>query len=118
MSDRTDIQSVLSQMRTLQSQVQRNLQPPVNNVTAPQSPQSASSQLPSFADMLSNAVNSVAEQQNSANAMSTAYEKGDPSVDLPQVMIELQKASVSFEAMTQVRNKLVDAYKEIMSMPV
>ena len=39
-------------------------------------------------------------------------------MDLPEVMIASQKASVSFEAMKEVRNKLVDAYKDIMNMPV
>ncbi|MBR9885467.1 MAG: flagellar hook-basal body complex protein FliE, partial [Oceanospirillales bacterium] len=47
-----------------------------------------------------------------------AYELGDPSVDLPQVMIQAQKASVSFQAMTQVRNRLVSAYEEIMKMSI
>ncbi|MFP8965871.1 flagellar hook-basal body complex protein FliE [Pokkaliibacter sp. CJK22405] len=116
MDGRDDIQSVLSQMRSMQAQVQRTqIIPPVDTVTPTDS---ASQNLPSFSDMLADAVNSVAAQQNKASSMSTAYEKGDPSVDLPQVMIELQKASVSFEAMNQVRNKLVDAYKEIMSLSV
>ncbi|MDH2431268.1 flagellar hook-basal body complex protein FliE [Pokkaliibacter sp. MBI-7] len=116
MADRADIQSVLSQMRTLQAQVQKTSvpKPDAQSVDAV----TQSSELPSFADMLNQAVNSVSEQQNKANSMSTAYEQGDPSVDLPQVMIELQKASISFDAMTQVRNRLVDAYKEIMSMTV
>jgi flagellar hook-basal body complex protein FliE len=39
-------------------------------------------------------------------------------VDLPQVMIQAQKASVSFQAMTQVRNRLVTAYEDIMKMPI
>jgi len=39
-------------------------------------------------------------------------------VDLPEVMIALQKSSVSFQAMTQVRNKMIEAYKEIINMPL
>jgi len=47
-----------------------------------------------------------------------SYEMGDPEVDITQVMIASQKSTVAFEAMTQVRNKLVTAYQEIMRMPV
>jgi flagellar hook-basal body complex protein FliE len=39
-------------------------------------------------------------------------------VNLPEVMIALQKASLSFQAMTEVRNKLVNAYQDIMNMPI
>ena len=41
-----------------------------------------------------------------------------PGVELPQVMMEMQKASVSFRAITEVRNKFVNAYQEIMNMPI
>jgi len=37
---------------------------------------------------------------------------------LPEVMIALQKASLSFQAMTEVRNRLVSAYQDIMNMPI
>ncbi len=73
---------------------------------------------PSFADMLGNAVNKVSETQQAANQLATAFEMGQSGVDLSDVMIASQKASVSFQAMTQVRNKLVQAYQDIMQMPV
>ena len=41
-----------------------------------------------------------------------------PGVELPQVMLEMQKANVSFRALAEVRNKFVDAYREIMNMPL
>jgi flagellar hook-basal body complex protein FliE len=56
--------------------------------------------------------------QSAAKDMVTRYEMGDPKVDLPEVMIALQKSSVSFQAMTQVRNKMIEAYKEIINMPL
>jgi len=43
---------------------------------------------------------------------------GVPGVELPQVMLEMQKANVSFRALTEVRNKFVEAYREIMNMPL
>ena len=73
---------------------------------------------PDFSDMFKNAVNQVNETQQSAGALSKQFEMGNPDIDVTDVMINLQKASVSFQAMTQVRNKLVGAYQEIMNMSV
>lgn len=73
---------------------------------------------PSFADVLGQAVNKVNDVQQTANQLATAFEMGDSGVDLTEVMIAKQKASLSFQGMTQVRNKLVQAYQDIMQMPV
>ena len=50
--------------------------------------------------------------------MATAWERGDSEISLTQVMVSLQKADVSFKAMMEVRNKMVDAYQEVMRMSV
>jgi flagellar hook-basal body complex protein FliE len=71
-----------------------------------------------FSSLLKNSIDKVAEMQNKAQSLSVAYESGDKSVDLTKVMLEVQKAGLAFRAMTEVRNKLVDAYREVMSMPV
>ena len=71
----------------------------------------------SFADSLSNALQSVNETQNAASDISASYERGE-TIDIAKVMLARQQASVSFEATLQVRNKLLSAYKDIMSMPV
>jgi flagellar hook-basal body complex protein FliE len=71
-----------------------------------------------FSQLLKDSINQVNETQKSASGLATAFEAGDPNVNLSEVMIALQKASVSFQAMTQVRNNLVSAYKEVMNMPV
>ena len=71
-----------------------------------------------FAALLKESVERVAEAQGSATEMAAALERGDADVTLPEVMIALQKASLSFQAMTEVRNQLVNAYQEIMNMPV
>lgn len=77
-----------------------------------------SQEVPSFGDMFESAFQTVNENQQAASELASRYEMGDPKVDLPEVMIALQKSSVSFQAMTQVRNKMVEAYKEIMNMPI
>ena len=70
-----------------------------------------------FADSLTQALNNVNDSQNRAGDISAAYERGE-TIDIAKVMLARQEASVSFEATLQVRNKLLSAYKDIMSMPV
>ncbi|MGO2371037.1 flagellar hook-basal body complex protein FliE [Pseudoalteromonas sp. KG3] len=71
-----------------------------------------------FGDLLSDALNTVNDLQANAKQKVTAVEMGDRNVSLADAMIASQKSSVAFEATVQVRNKLVEAYKEIMNMPV
>jgi len=73
---------------------------------------------PSIGEMMGSAINHVNATQQHAGSMSTRYTQGDPNIDLPEVMVAMQKSSVSFQAMSQVRNKLLEAYKDIMNMPV
>ena len=71
-----------------------------------------------FADMLGQAIGKVNETQQASSQLANAFEIGKSGVDLTDVMIASQKASVSFQALTQVRNKVVQAYQDIMQMPV
>ena len=71
-----------------------------------------------FAELLKTSIDAVNEAQSTATDMAAALERGDQSVALPEVMIALQKANLSFQAMTEVRNRLVNAYQEIMNMPI
>ena len=80
-------------------------------------PAPAAAQPTSFADTLNQALKSVNDGQQQAGALSESYERGE-TVDIAKVMLARQQASVGFEATLQVRNKLLSAYKDIMSMPV
>jgi flagellar hook-basal body complex protein FliE len=71
-----------------------------------------------FSNLFKGAVDKVNQTQQSAEKLATAFEKGDPGTDVAQVMLAMQKANLSFQAITQVRNKLVNAYQEIMNMQV
>ena len=71
-----------------------------------------------FASLLKQSVDQVNDMQQSATKLSSAFSAGDPNVDVAQVMVALQKAGVAFQAMTEVRNRLVSAYQDIMSMQV
>ncbi|MGZ5581288.1 MAG: flagellar hook-basal body complex protein FliE [Methylobacter sp.] len=71
-----------------------------------------------FAAMLKQTIGTVNEAQQTAGKMTEAFEAGDTNVSLAEVMVASQKATVSFQAMLQVRNKLVEAYKDVMNMPM
>jgi flagellar hook-basal body complex protein FliE len=71
-----------------------------------------------FSSLLQQTINSVNTSQQTAQKMAEAFEMGESNATLAEVMIASQKASVSFQAMLQVRNKLVDAYKDVMNMPI
>ena len=60
----------------------------------------------------------VNEQQAVATNLITDFQTGAGTASVAEVMVAMQKASLSFTAMTQVRNKLVEAYQEIMNMPI
>ena len=71
-----------------------------------------------FGQMLKSSLDSVNEAQQHARGLKVDFENGTTDASLAEVMIASQKASLSFQAMTQVRNKLLEAYKEVMNMPV
>ena len=101
------ISQVLAEMRALQARASGISEAPA-----------AAAQPSEFANLMKNSVDHVASMQNQATALADAYEGGDKSVDLTKVMLEVQKASLAFRAMTEVRNKLVDAYTQVMNMSV
>lgn len=71
-----------------------------------------------FSTMLKAALDNVNGLQEQTNDLRTRFDMGDKSVNLSDVMISGQKSSIAFEATVQVRNKVVEAYKTIMNMPV
>lgn len=70
-----------------------------------------------FGDAFKTAIAEVNNMQSQASAATEAYERGE-NTDIAAVMLARQQASIGFEATLQVRNKLLAAYKDIMSMPV
>jgi flagellar hook-basal body complex protein FliE len=68
-----------------------------------------------FADTLHTALKQVSAVQEHSSQMQVAYERGAVT-DIAQVMLARQEAGVAFEATLQVRNKLLNAYQDIMRM--
>ncbi|QOL27091.1 flagellar hook-basal body complex protein FliE [Thalassotalea sp. LPB0316] len=106
--------SLYAQMQSMALEATGNRLPTQMNTQVNQVNNSGSD----FANLLSDAVNKVNDVQKEAGEKRTAFELGDQNVTLAETMIAAQKASIAFDATVQVRNKFVEAYKEIMSMPV
>jgi len=124
MTDRVDINRLLVEMRSMKTQAQAFQRPEnlaakdVAGVAGQGLNVSKAQDVPSFGEMLDQAVNKVNSVQKASSSTAQAYELGDPNVDITDVMVASQKASVSFQSMVQVRNKLIDAYRDVMNMPV
>jgi len=106
-----DVSRVLAQIRSLQSQA--SFAP-----SAPRVESSAAQPQGGFAGVLKAAIGEVNQTQNHAAALQRSFAMGDEKTDLSTVMLASAKAQVEFKAMTEVRNRLVAAYQDIMNMPL
>ncbi|RTZ47566.1 flagellar hook-basal body complex protein FliE [Candidimonas sp. SYP-B2681] len=102
------IESMLSQMRAVANAAS----------AAPVRGNDAVPEVGGFAAELARSLGRVSDMQNSAAAQGRAFQLGAPDVALNDVMIDMQKAGIAFQATIQVRNRLVAAYQEIASMAV
>lgn len=99
-----EIEKVLAQMKAMAPAISENTIP--------------KSEGTEFSAFLKESIDKVNDTQMQAGQLAKAFETGDPNVNLSEVMVSIQKASISFEAMLQVRNKLVQAYQDVMNMPM
>ncbi|MCD7099432.1 flagellar hook-basal body complex protein FliE [Stenotrophomonas sp. MMGLT7] len=113
------INSILSQIRSYQNQMGQNVAPlgdAARSNAISGLGGSAPAQAPSFTETLRSAVAGVNEAQQKSGALAKAFELGDPSADLAKVMIASQQSQVAFRATVEVRNRLVQAYQDVMNM--
>lgn len=107
--DVSGVDSLLAQMRAAMAIAQGGVAPkPATN------PVGATD----FASVLKSTLDSVAQAQNHAESLQKAFVLGDDKVSLSEVMIDMQKANISFQTTVQVRNKVIAAYNDIMNMQV
>lgn len=111
MSNTISPDALLAQMRGMIEQAKMSSQ--TSEIPVP-----SQAQRDSFSNLLANAINTVNSNQQQANELATALQRKDPNVQMSEVMVSLEKASVSFQAMVEVRNRLVSAYQEIMNMQI
>lgn len=100
-----EINRILSQMRALSGEIQGRPATPAEE-SAP------------FGEILRQSIDAVSQQQAAASSLAARFESGATDVSVAEVMISMQKASLSFQAMTEVRNRLVEAYQQVMNMPI
>jgi len=118
MSNTIGVNDLLAQMRAMQSQVQ-GLQVPVKKIDVNAIEGGGEVDAKNgFSSILKNSIDKVNDTQMQSNKLQEAFQNGDPNVQVSEVLVAMQKSSVSFQAMVQVRNKITQAYQEIMNMPV
>ena len=100
--------TLLTQMRAMAAQAQGQTNSTSNSATGQSD----------FSELLKQSVEKVNDSQMDAKKLADGFQAGDPNIQVSEVMVALQKSNVSFQAMLQVRNKLVSAYQEIMNMQV
>ncbi len=113
------VSSILSQIRSYQSQMTPRPMEPVANPSSIDFGRQVGNVRPaSFTETLQNAIEGVNATQQKAGALATAFELGDPRADLARVMVAAQQSQVAFRATVEVRNRLVQAYQDVMNMPL
>ncbi|MGH8196074.1 MAG: flagellar hook-basal body complex protein FliE [Woeseiaceae bacterium] len=100
-------EQLLSQIRSLNAELQGKVETG-----------SAQANGAGFGDLLKQSISAVSATQQQAAVLKTGFENGANDANLVEVMVAAQKADLTFRAMTEVRNKLITAYQEIMNMPV
>ena len=114
-----NIQAMLQTLRSYQTQAAGGMDEDGNKVGGLNGLNgSQSTQGPSgFGDLVRQSVDKVNEAQTHAIQIASSYERGE-GVPLTDVVLSMQKSSLSFEATLQVRNKVLKAYEDILNMPV
>lgn len=110
-SVRADISEVLSKLREVSDQTKLFSDRPAE-VKNPET------HFDGVLSIAKDAVNNVNSLQSTTEQLKNAYIAGDSNVSMSQVIVASQKSKLAFEGLITVRNKLLEGYKEIMSMPV
>jgi flagellar hook-basal body complex protein FliE len=108
MSDAT-ISSILSQIRGMQAQTA--FRPSASEAVE-------STQNGGFGESLRKAIGQIDNDQKQAQNLATRFELGDPDASLTKVMMAQQTAQLSFRATVEMRNRIVQAYQDVMNMPM
>jgi flagellar hook-basal body complex protein FliE len=106
--DMNGIDRMLSQLRTASALASRK----------PEQKAPEAGEKGDFSNVLKNSLDQVNRAQNDAVQLSKSFSVGDPDTNLQDVMISIQKSTIAFQQAVQVRNRLVQAYHDIMNMSV
>ena len=123
MENNASAQELLAQIRDYQNKIEvvkngGEISPAIGNAQNQETDISAG---PTFSSQLSkaftSAISEVNELQNLSTSSQNEFQMGG-DIPLTEVVMNMQKASIAFEATLQVRNKVLTAYQEIMNMPI
>ena len=101
------IEQVLSQMRSMAAAAGNEVEGGSSAATGAD-----------FSTLMRESIRDVNEAMQTSKEVTQAFEAGDPDVSLAQMMVTAQKANLEFAALSEVRNKLLTAYQEVMNMQV
>lgn len=104
-------ETILKVQRLVPGLIERT-EPRTATVSLPAAPDQ-----PKFSDMVTDLLQSVNGVQNEAAAIQQAYLAGE-EVELHQMMIKAEEAGISMDLLLEIRNRLVDAYNDLMKMPM
>ncbi len=100
-----DTENLLVQMRVMAAQAQgREAVAPAPNAE--------------FGDLLRNSIDRVNELQRNSREAKEAFQAGTSDISLAEVMLTAEKASIAFQTVLQVRNKVIQAYQDVINMPL
>ena len=88
------------------------------SLSRPSQPAAAVTPEAGFSGALKSALKSVSAAQQHAEGLQREVQLENPSVSLEETMIAIQKAQIGFQAALHVRNRMVQAYTDIMNMQV
>lgn len=111
MSANVEMNALLSQMREMRSVA-------LKDVFEPEVVTTEKAQASQFGQMFRTAIDKVNNLQQTAGQLQESYIRGEGDIDISRVMVASQKSSLAFQAAVQVRNRLLEAYKDVMNMPV
>lgn len=92
-------------------------QPVVPSFPKAEAPKASAEEKTGFGEFLSNAIKGIDGLQTEAAEAQDMLVRGD-AAELHQVMIAAEKAGISFDLLLEIRRKLLDAYQELMRMPM
>ncbi len=78
----------------------------------------AAGQAPSFQTAMAEALRAASDTQLESEAMAREVQLGNPAVSIEQAMVATVKSQIAFQSVVSVRNRLLQAYTEIMNMQV
>lgn len=114
---RADVTQLLSEMRAIRSRIDNSTATLESELSSADRVSSGPDNI-QFSDLLAEAIRQVDAVQKQSGALANAFQQGDANVTLTQVVVASEKSGIAFEAMTEVRNRLVNAYEDIMNMPI